>query len=104
ARYPHAPAIVDELGVLSFREVQARTNSLSNALADSGVRAGDGVAFMCRNHRGFVEASVACSKLGAHSLFLNTSFAGPQVSDVVRREDPVAVIYDQEFAPVVDEA
>ncbi len=52
---------------------------------------------MCRNHRGFIEASVACSKLGAHSLYLNTSFAGPQITEVVAREDPAAIIYDQEF-------
>jgi fatty-acyl-CoA synthase len=104
ARYPGAPAIVDELGVLTFAEVHRRTNALAHALADRGIHAGDGVAIMCRNHRGFIEASVACSKLGAHALYLNTAFAGPQVTAVVEREDPVAVIYDQEFADVVDEA
>ena len=40
-------------------------------------RQGDGVAIMCRNHRWFVEASIACSKLGAHAIYLNTSFAAP---------------------------
>ena len=43
---------------------------------------------MCRNHRGFIEATVACSKLGASALYLNTAFAGPQITDVMRREDP----------------
>jgi fatty-acyl-CoA synthase len=56
---------------------------------------------MCRNHRGFVEATVACSKLGASALYLNTAFAGPQITDVIARENPVAVIYDEEFSGLV---
>ena len=58
---------------------------------------------MCRNHRGFIEATVACSKLGASALYLNTAFAGPQIADVLEREDAVAVIYDEEFAALVHE-
>jgi fatty-acyl-CoA synthase len=57
---------------------------------------------MCRNHRGFVDAAIACSKLGASALYLNTAFAGPQIADVLEREDPVAVVYDEEFADLID--
>ena len=67
----------------------------------AGIGEKDGVAIMCRNHRGFIEATVACSKLGAGALYLNTAFAGPQIADVIEREDPVAVIYDEEFAELV---
>ncbi|HEY4450255.1 MAG TPA: acyl-CoA synthetase [Solirubrobacteraceae bacterium] len=101
ARYPQRAAIVDERGVLTFAEVHSRTNALANALRDEGVREGDGVAIMCRNHRGFIDATVACSKLGANALYLNTAFAGPQITDVIGREDPVAVVYDEEFAALV---
>jgi fatty-acyl-CoA synthase len=59
---------------------------------------------MCRNHRGFVEASVACSKLGAHAVYLNTAFARPQVTEAVQREAPAMLIYDEEFASEVAEA
>jgi len=104
ARYPHAPAVIDELGTVTFADVERRTNALARGLAGHGLRAGDSVAIMCRNHRGFVEASVACSKLGAHALYLNTAFAGPQVTEVVKREDPAAIIYDQEFWPVISTA
>jgi acyl-CoA synthetase (AMP-forming)/AMP-acid ligase II len=34
---------------------------------------------------------------------LNTAFAGPQIADVIEREDPVAVIYDEEFEELVRE-
>jgi acyl-CoA synthetase (AMP-forming)/AMP-acid ligase II len=101
ARYPQRAAIVDERGVVTFAEVHRRTNALANALSGEGIREQDGVAIMCRNHRGFIEATVACSKLGASALYLNTAFAGPQITDVLAREDPVAVIFDEEFAALV---
>jgi acyl-CoA synthetase (AMP-forming)/AMP-acid ligase II len=56
---------------------------------------------MCRNHRGFVEATIACAKLGASQLYLNTAFAGPQIADVLLREAPTGLIYDEEFADLV---
>src|SRR5919206_1382029 len=104
ARYPDDTAIVDELGTLTFKEVHERTNALAHALADDGIGPGDGVAIMCRNHRGFIDAYVACSKLGANALFLNTAFSGPQITDVVKREEPKAIVFDHEFANLVKDA
>jgi fatty-acyl-CoA synthase len=101
---PDDTALIDELGALTFAEVNRRTNALAHALADDGIGEGDRVAVMCRNHRGFVDATVALSKLGAHCLYLNTSFAGPQISDVVKREDASAIVYDQEFTDLMADA
>jgi fatty-acyl-CoA synthase len=99
--FPGEPAIIDELGTLTFREVDERTNALARAWAADGIEAGDGVAIMCRNHRGWIDAVLACSKLGADALFLNTAFSGPQLADVAKREKPKAVVYDEEFAEVL---
>jgi acyl-CoA synthetase (AMP-forming)/AMP-acid ligase II len=104
ARYPDAPALIDELGTLSFADLDRRTNALARGLTGHGLSEGDTVAIMCRNHRWFVEASLASSKLGVHAVYLNTGFAGPQVSEVVVRENAAAVIYDQEFRSVAAEA
>lgn len=104
ARHPDGVAIVDELGELTFEQVNRRTNAIANGLAEAGVSEGDGVGIMCRNHRWFIEATVACSKLGAHCLYLNTAFAGPQLTEVVKREEPVALIYDEEFGELLSEA
>src|SRR5829696_4601257 len=103
-RYPDEVGIVDEAGTLTFQEIHERTNALANAWKEAGIGPGDGVAIMCRNHRGFVEEVVACSKLGANALFLNTAFSKPQLTDVLEREDPSALVYDQEFAELLDEA
>ena len=104
ALYPDAEAVVDERGALTFAELEDRTNRLANALSDAGVLEGDGVGVMCRNHRGFVEAIVALSKLGANAMLLNTAFAGPQLTEVVKREKPRAIIYDAEFAELLSKA
>ena len=101
---PDDTAIIDELGTLSFAEVHARTNALANAWLDAGLGEGDGIAIMCRNHRGFIEATVAASKIGAHALYLNTAFAAPQLTEVVKREKPAAIVYDQEFTELLEDA
>src|SRR5919206_1637023 len=103
-RYPDEPAVIDELGTLTFQEVNERSNALAHALRADGIGQGDSVGVMCRNHRGWIDVVVACSKLGAHALFLNTAFSGPQLTDVAKREKPKAVVYDFEFAGLVREA
>jgi acyl-CoA synthetase (AMP-forming)/AMP-acid ligase II/carbon monoxide dehydrogenase subunit G len=103
-RFPDETAIVDELGTLSFSEVHERSNALAHSLSDAGIVEGDGVAIMCRNHRGFVDATAALSKLGADALYLNTAFAAPQLTEVVGREKPKAIVYDEEFGDLLSEA
>jgi acyl-CoA synthetase (AMP-forming)/AMP-acid ligase II len=101
---PDRMAIVDEAGTLTWEETHRRSNALARALRDEGVGPGDGVAVMCRNHRYFIEATMACAKLGAIALYLNTAFAGPQLADVMDREKPAALIYDQEFTELLSDA
>src|SRR5829696_680649 len=103
-RYPDEPAIVDETGSLTFKEVDERTNALARALADEGVGRDDSVAIMCRDHRWFIETAVAVGKIGATALFYNTHFAGPQLKEVTEREDPQVVVYDEEFAEALGDA
>jgi len=101
-RDPDGIAARDELGELTFQQVHRRTNALAHSLADLGVEAGDGVGIMCRNHRGFIDASMACAKLGASLLYLNTAFAGRQLVEVMEREGPEVLIYDEEFAALLE--
>ena len=103
-RSPGRLALVDELGTLSFARLNARTNALARGLHAEGVREGESVAVLCRNHRGFVEAAVAASKLGANAVCMNTGFAGPQIAEVCGREGVSTLIYDEEFSDAVEQA
>src|SRR3954449_7510566 len=104
SRYGDEDAIIDELGHVTFREVHERTNRLANAWSDAGLVEGDSIGVMCRNHRYFIDAVVAASKMGVNCLLLNTAFAGPQLTEVVQREKPVALVYDEEFTELLEEA
>ncbi|MDQ3722988.1 MAG: AMP-binding protein [Actinomycetota bacterium] len=96
-RYPDEAAIIDEHGALTFGELHRRTNALANAWSDEGIAEDDTVAILCRNHRGFVEALIAASKLGAHVLLLNTAFSSPQLAAACASEDARALVLDAEF-------
>jgi len=96
-KHPDSTFIVDEAGTLTFKQVDDRSTALARALARLGVKAEDGVGIMCRNHRGFIESNLGAAKLGATALFLNTMFSGPQLAEVVEREGPRVLIYDEEF-------
>jgi acyl-CoA synthetase (AMP-forming)/AMP-acid ligase II len=102
-RCPNRPALIDELGTLTFAEIDRRSDALAVGLQglDGGART---VGIMCRNHRGFVESLIAATRIGANVLLLNTSFAGPALAEVVSREGVDAVIYDEEFTATVDRA
>src|SRR3954469_11861807 len=102
-RFPDEPAIIDDQGTLTFAEVDRRTNALARAMAEAGVGEDDSVAIMCRDHRWFIETTVAISKLGATALLYNTQFAGPQLKEVTEREDPKAIVYDEEFGELIEE-
>jgi acyl-CoA synthetase (AMP-forming)/AMP-acid ligase II len=99
--HPHELAIVDERGSLSWQRLHLRSNALADSLAQMGIGPGDGVGVMCRNHRGFIETTLAAAKLGASALYLNTMFAGPQLAEVTKREGPKALVYDEEFTDLL---
>ncbi|HEY2772120.1 MAG TPA: AMP-binding protein [Solirubrobacteraceae bacterium] len=93
--------LIDELGSLTFAELHARSDALTVALRARGVKEGDGIGILCRNHRGFVDITFAAAKLGARVLLLNTDFAGPQLSDVCEREGVALLVHDEEYEELV---
>ena len=69
--------------------------------AGDGVKGGDGVAILARNHRWFTIANYAGARVGARTILLNTEFSGPQIKDVSEREGAKVIIYDEEYAEAV---
>jgi acyl-CoA synthetase (AMP-forming)/AMP-acid ligase II/NAD(P)-dependent dehydrogenase (short-subunit alcohol dehydrogenase family) len=103
ARYPDRTAIADERGEISFAELDHRGKAIASSLRrELGVEAGSGVAVMCRNHRGYVEAMAAASRLGADLLLIGTDFPAPQLAGVLEREQPAVVVHDREFEPLFE--
>ncbi|MDX6198696.1 MAG: hypothetical protein QOJ79_1847 [Actinomycetota bacterium] len=104
ARQPRNPAIIDDDGVLTWRDIDVRTDRIAGELRARGVAEGEAVGLLARNGRGFVEATTALSKCGADVLYLNTGSAGSQIDEVLNREKATAVIHDAEFGDLLAEA
>jgi fatty-acyl-CoA synthase len=89
--------LIDELGELTYKELDERSNALANGWREQGLEPGDGVAILVRNHRGFIDSVFAAAKCGARIILLNTSFAGPQIREVASREGTDLLVYDEEY-------
>jgi fatty-acyl-CoA synthase len=100
-RNPHRQAIIDDEGTMTFAELNDAVNAVANGLLAMGVKGGDGVAILARNHRWFLIANYACGRVGARIILLNTEFSGPQIRDVAAREGGKIIIYDDEYTEAV---
>ena len=94
-------ALIDDRGAVSFTQLEARSNAVANEWRRRGLRPGDGVAILARNHRGFLDALFAAAKSGARIVLLNTDFGGNQVQQVLSREGADLLVHDDEYTDAV---
>lgn len=100
ARFDRRPAITDDSGTWTFRQL----DELSNARARALIAAGGPepvVGLMRRASADFVIDLAAADKAGARTVLLNTGFAAPQLADVCAREGVTIVLADDEFAELL---
>src|ERR1700731_4151962 len=103
-RTPNRAAIIDDEGSLTYKELDEAANAVAHGLLAKGVRGGDGVAILARNHRWFCIAEFGSARVGARIILLNSSFSGPQIKEVSEREGAKLIIYDDEYAKDVSKA
>jgi fatty-acyl-CoA synthase len=103
-RAPNRAALIDEEGTLTYRELDEAAHAVANGLLAKGVRGGDGVAILARNHRWFVIANYGAARVGARIILLNSEFSGPQIKEVAEREGAKVIIYDDEYTKAVSKA
>ena len=103
-RTPHRTAVIDDFGEMTFRELDEAAHSVANGLLAKGVKGGDGVAILARNHRWFLVAVYGAARAGARIILLNSEFSGPQIKEVSEREGAKVIIYDDEYCQAVAKA
>jgi len=104
-RYPHRLAVADEDGDMTYHELRIASGAASAGLHSHALlRTGDRLGILCRNHRGFVVAAVAGSRLGADLVFLSTDLGPSALADVLDREAVTAVVHDEEFGRLLDQS
>ncbi|GFG55569.1 acyl-CoA synthetase [Mycolicibacterium agri] len=101
-KYANLPAIVDERGTLTYKQVDDQSWALAHGLKDLGVTEGSVIGVLCRDHRGLAVAMAACGKVGARMVLMNTGFAKPQFAEVCKREGVSVMLHDSEFLGLLD--
>ena len=103
-RHPKRAAVIDDEGELTFGELDAAAHAVAHELLTMGVRGGDGVGILARNHRWFLVALYGAARVGARIILLNSEFSGPQIKEVSEREGAKVIIYDDEYTAAVAHA
>jgi fatty-acyl-CoA synthase len=101
-RFADLPAIVDDRGALTYKQVDDQSWALAHGLQRLGLREGSVVGLLCRDHRGLIIAMAGCGKLGVRLVLMNTGFAKPQFAEVCEREGVKVVMHDSEFLGLLD--
>lgn len=102
-RFPGQIAIIDDAGEITYAELVRQVNQFTEVLRERGLKAGDSVAILARNHRYLVIALIATLQIGGRGLLLNTMASRAQLTDLAEREGAELLILDQEFLPLVED-
>ncbi|RZT84540.1 acyl-CoA synthetase (AMP-forming)/AMP-acid ligase II [Pseudonocardia sediminis] len=101
ARHPYRLAVVDDDGVETYAELDARTDRIAAALLASGAAPGGTVGILCRNHRAPIEVMVAAGKAGADVVLLNTGLSAEQMRGVADQQKLHTIVTDADFLDIV---
>jgi acyl-CoA synthetase (AMP-forming)/AMP-acid ligase II len=97
---PRRLAVRDDERSLTFGELDDRTGAIARTWRAQGLGDGSSVGLLLLNRVAFLEAMFAAHKLGCEIVFLNTSFAGPQLAEVVASHGVDLLVHDRDLADV----
>ncbi|WP_370416042.1 long-chain fatty acid--CoA ligase [Streptomyces fradiae] len=97
---PHRTALIHQADAFTYAELHERTTRLAHALRAAGVRRGDRVAYLGRNHPAFLETLFAAGLLGAVFVPLNTRLTAPEIAYQLTDSGSRALLHSPELAAV----
>src|SRR5262245_59302872 len=86
---------------VTYQELDERTSRLAHHLAGAGVGRDDHVGLYARNSIEAIETLIAAYKLRARAVNINYRYVESELRYMVTDADLVALVYDQQFAPLV---
>ena len=102
--YPDKPAIIVAGGAtLTHRQLNERVCRIATALQDAGVMAGRSLAILARSSAEYLELYFAAGMTGTLLVPINLHLKASDVSSRLRHSLAMALVFDSEFAPLVDE-
>lgn len=104
AQTPYARCLAFEDELLTFHDLDLRSNALANALIDKGISAGDRVAILAQTGTVFYELVYACAKMGAIMTPLNWRLSPREIAGIMEDAAPKIIIVAKALAPLLVEA
>ncbi len=86
---------------LSFAEIDAGADRVANGLAALGVKPGDRIAFLGKNHPLYFEAFLGANRIGAVMTPVNWRLAPPEIAYVLDNSSARVVFVGEGFAEVL---
>ncbi|MGH7075656.1 MAG: class I adenylate-forming enzyme family protein [Stellaceae bacterium] len=94
---PSDLAVIDRDRRISYRELDATVDRVAANLARCGIGKGDRVAIVLGNKAAFIEASLACSRLGVIQVPINIRQRKPENEYVLSHSGAVALIHEADL-------
>jgi acyl-CoA synthetase (AMP-forming)/AMP-acid ligase II len=94
-RFPDRPALVEPTGVTTYAELAQRSAALTAGLYRLGVQRGAVVMVCLGNRREHLETLLAVAHLGAAALPVDPQATPAEMSDLVNRFQPAALIAEE---------
>lgn len=96
------PALIHGDEVIDWAGFARRTDSLAAAFLAAGATAGDRVAHLMRNSPAYLLTAGAAFKARLAHVNVNYRYTGPELLYILDNSDAAVVVFDAEFAPVLD--
>jgi long-chain acyl-CoA synthetase len=88
--------------VITYGELDERTNRVANALLAEGVEQQERVAFLDKNGPEYFDVLIGAAKVNAVDVAVNWRLAPPEVAYIVNDSQSKVFVVGEEFAPVLD--
>ncbi|MFC7496975.1 MULTISPECIES: class I adenylate-forming enzyme family protein [unclassified Nocardioides] len=102
--YPDRIAVLGPHQPVTFTELNARVNRLTTAINDCGVQPGDRVALFSSDSQQYLEALLACMKLGAVFMPMNFRLNAAELQVLMDASQPRLLFHASRNQPVTDRA
>ena len=94
---PEHPALVHGERVLTWGDVDRRSNNLGGYLLSHGIAVGDKVGFYMRNRPEYMESLAACFRARLTHVNVNYRYQPDEVHYIFDNSDATVVVYGEEF-------
>lgn len=85
----------------TYAQLNDRANRFANWLKQAGIKRGDKVGILAHNGVEFLDVFFACGKLGAAFVCFDRELKWRQLTEMVKRTQPKALLFSDDFADTI---